>query len=65
VDPTTPGAGLLPQVADLRSTSVAVAAAVVRTAQREGVAGRLVEEPAEVVVAEAMWQPEYHPVRAV
>ncbi len=65
VDSTTPGVGLLPQVADLRSTSVAVAAAVVRTAQREGVAGRLVEEPAELVVADAMWQPEYHPVRAV
>jgi malate dehydrogenase (oxaloacetate-decarboxylating) len=38
VDISTPGAPLLPQVADLRETSVAVAAAVARAAQAEDVA---------------------------
>lgn len=35
---STPGAPLLPGVADLRETSVAVAASVVRAAEAEGVA---------------------------
>ena len=38
VDISAPGAPLLPRVADLRETSVAVAAAVAREAEAEGVA---------------------------
>jgi malate dehydrogenase (oxaloacetate-decarboxylating) len=65
VDPTSPGAALLPQVSDLRATSAAVAVAVVRAAQAEGVAGVPVDDHLEETVHAAMWQPEYHPVRAV
>ena len=38
VDMPVPGAPLLPRVADLRETSVAVATAVARAAEAEGVA---------------------------
>ncbi|HEY5185157.1 MAG TPA: NAD-dependent malic enzyme [Actinomycetes bacterium] len=65
VDPTAPGAALLPQVGDLRTTSAAVAVAVARAAQAEGVAGVTVDDHLEETVSAAMWQPEYHPVRAV
>jgi len=65
VDPTKPGAALLPQVGDLRETSVAVAIAVVREAHRGGVAGTPMPEDLEATVRAAMWRPEYHPVRAV
>ncbi len=65
VDPTTPGASLLPQVADLRTTSAAVAVAVARAAQRDGVADGPLDDGLEAAVQDAMWQPEYHPVRAV
>ncbi len=65
VDSTAPGAALLPQVGDLRTTSAAVAVAVARAAQAEGVAGVPVDEHLEETVSAAMWQPEYHPVRAV
>jgi malate dehydrogenase (oxaloacetate-decarboxylating) len=64
VDPTTPGAALLPQVADLRATSAAVAVAVARAAQEEGVAASPPDEHLQDTVAAAMWQPEYRPVRA-
>jgi malate dehydrogenase (oxaloacetate-decarboxylating) len=64
VDPTAPGAALLPQVADLRATSAAVAVAVAGAAQRDGVAGSPSDEHLQDTVAAAMWQPEYHPVRA-
>lgn len=65
VDASAPGTALLPQVADLRSTSAVVAAAVARAAAADGVAG--VELPADLdaAVAAAMWEPRYHPVRAV
>ncbi len=65
VDPTTPGASLLPQVADLRATSAAVAVAVARAARRDGVASGPPDDQLEAAVQDAMWQPEYHPVQAV
>ena len=65
VDHTTPGAPLLPRAADLRTTSAAVAVAVARAAQEEGVAGVTLDENLEDAVATAMWQPAYHPVRAI
>jgi len=64
VDPQTVGASLLPQVADLRSTSALVAIAVARAAQQEGVAGVVDGGGLEAAVHAAMWQPEYRPVRA-
>ena len=64
VDPQTVGASLLPQVADLRSTSALVAIAVARAAQQEGVAGVVDGGDLEAAVHAAMWQPEYRPVRA-
>ena len=65
VDPTTPGASLLPRVADLKATSVVVAAAVARAAVRDGVADATSDDRLEERVQAAMWQPEYHPVRAI
>jgi malate dehydrogenase (oxaloacetate-decarboxylating) len=65
VDPTLPGASLLPQVADLRTTSAIVAAAVARAAERDGVAAVASDHTLEERVHEAMWEPAYHPVRAV
>jgi len=65
VDPTLPGASLLPQVAHLRATSAVVAAAVVLAAERDGVAELTSDHPLEERVREAMWEPEYHPIRAV
>jgi malate dehydrogenase (oxaloacetate-decarboxylating) len=65
VDPTAPGCALLPQVADLRATSVAVAVAVAGAAQRDGVAANPPDDHLADSVAAAMWQPEYHPVRAI
>jgi len=65
VDPSTPGASLLPQVAHLRATSAIVAAAVARAADEDGVATVAVGDDLEQRVRDAMWQPDYHPVRAV
>ncbi|WP_030105325.1 NAD-dependent malic enzyme [Actinoalloteichus caeruleus] len=58
VEEVGPGTPLLPPVRDLRASSATVAAAVVRQAARDGVAGR---EPEDVVqaVQDAMWWPEY------
>ena len=64
VDPDAPGGALLPQVADLRATSAAVAVAVAEAAERDGVAEALPVEDLPALVAAAMWQPEYRPVRA-
>jgi malate dehydrogenase (oxaloacetate-decarboxylating) len=59
-----PGASLLPHIDDLRCVSATVAVAVAETADAEGVArvklGDIVED-----VQEAMWKPEYRPIRAV
>jgi malate dehydrogenase (oxaloacetate-decarboxylating) len=63
VDTSTPGAPLLPQVESLRATSAAVAAAVVRAAQRDGVAGvAAVDGDLEDRVRRLMWEPTYRPV---
>jgi malate dehydrogenase (oxaloacetate-decarboxylating) len=65
VDPTTPGAPLLPQVEDLRATSAAVAAAVARAAVDGGVARCGIGEALPRTAQEAMWQPVYRAVMAV
>jgi malate dehydrogenase (oxaloacetate-decarboxylating) len=64
VDPTTPGASLLPQVEDLHNTSVAVAVAVAEAAGREGVARATLDDDLERQVRDAVWTPSYRPVRA-
>lgn len=57
------GACLLPQIDDLRSVSVTVAAAVAEAADAEGLArvtlGDVIQE-----VQDAMWQPEYRRIQA-
>lgn len=59
-----PGASLLPHVDDLRSVAATVAVAVAEAAVAEGLAG--VDLPDIVQqVADAMWHPEYRPIRAV
>jgi len=58
VDTTTPGASLLPEVANLRAVSATVAVAVVRQAADEGVA-RSTPDDAVQAVQDAMWQPTY------
>jgi malate dehydrogenase (oxaloacetate-decarboxylating) len=63
VDISTPGAPLLPRVVDLRETSVAVAAAVARTAQAEGVASVTLDTDLVGQVRALMWEPRYRPVR--
>ncbi len=67
VDISVPGAPLLPQVARLRETSVAVAAAVVRAAWADGVAdaGLSVDLSADLAgqARALMWEPVYRPVR--
>lgn len=63
VDLGTPGASLLPQVEDLRSVSATVAVAVAKQAAAEGLARAELTDPVRQV-REAMWQPEYRPVKA-
>jgi malate dehydrogenase (oxaloacetate-decarboxylating) len=53
-----PGAGLLPEVENLRITSATVAVAVAKQAVREGLAAADIPDPVEAV-EEAMWQPVY------
>ena len=60
---STPGAPLLPRVADLRETSVAVAAAVARAAEAEGVASATLDADLAGQVRALMWEPRYRPVR--
>jgi malate dehydrogenase (oxaloacetate-decarboxylating) len=57
------GAPLLPRVADLRETSVAVAAAVARTAAAEGVATAALDADLPGQLRALMWEPRYRPVR--
>jgi malate dehydrogenase (oxaloacetate-decarboxylating) len=64
VDPTTPGASLLPEVEDIRNTSVAVAVAVAEAARSDGVARAALDGDLEVAVRDSMWTPTYRPVRA-
>ncbi len=63
VDAGTPGAPLLPEMAALRDTSLAVAVAVAEAAAADGVAGRELAGDLRDRVAAAMWQPVYRPVR--
>jgi malate dehydrogenase (oxaloacetate-decarboxylating) len=62
-----PGASLLPQIDDLRSVSVTVAAAVLEAAEAEGVARiRLDPKLGDTMqqVHDAMWRPEYRHIQA-
>ncbi|MFI9724262.1 NAD-dependent malic enzyme [Streptomyces sp. NPDC052396] len=65
VDPTEPGAAILPPMHRLRETSAAVGAAVARAAVRDRVAGAPVGEDIDDRIRAAMWQPDYRAVRAV
>lgn len=58
-----PGASLLPHVDDLRSVSATVAVAVAEAAHGEGLAGVNFSDIVQQV-QDAMWQPEYRPIRA-
>jgi malate dehydrogenase (oxaloacetate-decarboxylating) len=57
-DATSPGAALLPPVTDLRMISAAVAIAVARAADNQGLAQHPLTDPVEQV-RQAMWRPEY------
>lgn len=61
VDVNRPGAGLLPDVENLRATSATVAVAVVNQAVKDGVAQAEIHDPVEAV-QEAMWQAVYPPL---
>ena len=63
VDISTPGTPLLPRVADLRETSVAVAAAVARAAETEGMASATLDADLTGQLRALMWEPRYRPVR--
>ena len=62
-DISAPGAPLLPRVAELRETSVAVAAAVARAAAADGVASATLDPDLDGRVRTLMWEPRYQPVR--
>jgi malate dehydrogenase (oxaloacetate-decarboxylating) len=64
VDISTPGAPLLPRMADLRETSVRVAVAVARAAEAEGMASATLEADLTGQVRRLMWEPRYHRVRS-
>jgi malate dehydrogenase (oxaloacetate-decarboxylating) len=59
------GTPLLPAMANLRLTSVAVAAAVARAAAADGVAGEPVHDSIEDDVRASMWDPHYRKVVAI
>jgi malate dehydrogenase (oxaloacetate-decarboxylating) len=63
VDAGAPGVPLLPEVAALRDTSLAVAVAVAEAAGDGGVAGRHLAGDLQAQVRALMWQPAYRPVR--
>jgi malate dehydrogenase (oxaloacetate-decarboxylating) len=63
VDTSTPGAPLLPEVAAMRETSVAVAAAVARAAAADGAAGVSLDGDLPSRIRALMWEPVYRPVR--
>jgi malate dehydrogenase (oxaloacetate-decarboxylating) len=63
VDSGAAGAPLLPEIATLRDTSLAVAVAVVRAAAADGVAGAPVADDVTERVRARMWQAVYRPVR--
>ena len=59
-----PGSPLLPEIADLRATSAAVAAAVVQQAIDEGVARVELANPLQAVL-DSMWKPRYRRIVGV
>ena len=61
VDPTGPGASLLPPVENLRASSATVAVAVARQAEADGVATASHDNLIQAV-QDAMWQPVYSEV---
>ncbi len=61
-DATSRGAPLLPPVSELRETSAAVAAAVVRAAWRDGVARTMLDGDLIRHVRSLMWEPAYQPI---
>ncbi len=61
-DSARQGAALLPPVAELRDTSVAVAVAVARAAREDGVARATLGEDLTAQVKDLMWQPVYRPI---
>jgi malate dehydrogenase (oxaloacetate-decarboxylating) len=63
-DATTRGASLLPPVTDLRMVSAAVAIAVARAAEQEGLAQAPLEDPVQQV-HQAMWRPQYPAFEAI
>jgi len=63
VDAGSPGVPLLPEVAELRDTSLAVAVAVAEAAVADGVAGRELADDLPTQVRALMWQPVYRQVR--
>jgi malate dehydrogenase (oxaloacetate-decarboxylating) len=63
-DATTRGASLLPPVTDLRMVSAAVAIAVARAAEKEGLAQAPLEDPVQQV-HQAMWRPQYPSFEAI
>jgi malate dehydrogenase (oxaloacetate-decarboxylating) len=63
VDISAPGAPLLPRIADLRETSIAVAAAVARAAEAERVATATLSADLAGQLRALMWEPRYRPVR--
>jgi malate dehydrogenase (oxaloacetate-decarboxylating) len=65
VDISTPGAPLLPRIADLRETSIVVAAAVAREAEAEDLTSVTLSSDLAGQLRALMWEPRYRPVRAV
>ncbi len=63
-DGTARGASLLPPVTNLRTVSAAVAVAVIRAAEKEGLAQAPLDDPAQQV-HEAMWRPQYPSFEAI
>jgi malate dehydrogenase (oxaloacetate-decarboxylating) len=61
VDVSRPGAGLLPDVENLRASSASVAVAVARQAARDGVAEVDLTDPVQAV-QDAMWHATYPPL---
>jgi malate dehydrogenase (oxaloacetate-decarboxylating) len=63
VDVSTPGASLLPLFENLRTVSATVGVAVAKQAAAEGLARAELNNPVQQV-QDAMWQPEYRPLKA-
>ncbi len=64
VDTSARGAPLLPQVEELRETSIAVAVAVIQAASAAGVATARMDGDLQAQVRALMWEPVYRTVRA-